>query len=113
MKFLIDAQLPPVLARVMKREGYEVAHVFELEMVSADDIDIKEYALKNDSVIISKDEDFATYAMDPESKVNVIWVRTGNCKNNTLISAIIRNLEAAKELIGSGSKLVEIAIEQH
>ena len=113
MKFLIDAQLPPVLARVMKREGYEVVHVVELEMLTADDIDIKAYALENDYVIISKDEDFATYAMDPENEVKVIWIRTGNCKNKTLISAVIRNLEAAQELIESGSKLVEIAIEQH
>ena len=97
----------------MKREGYDVLHVRELEMQEAEDPDIKEYALENGYVVISKDEDFATYAMDPESKVNVIWVRTGNCKNITLISAVIRNLEAAKGLIESGSKLVEIAIEQH
>lgn len=63
-------------------------------------------------MIISKDEDFATYAMDPENEVKGVWIRTGNCKNNTLISAVIGNLEAAQEPIESGSKLVEIVIEQ-
>ena len=97
----------------MTREGYEVVHVVELEMLSADDVDIKGYALEKDYVIISKDEDFSVYAMDPENALKVIWIRTGNCKNNTLISSVIKNLDAAQKLIGSGSKLVEIVIEEH
>ncbi|MGB0370635.1 MAG: hypothetical protein ACPGN3_04735 [Opitutales bacterium] len=43
---MIDAQLPPVLARVMKREGYDVVHVVELELLTADDVDIKRMRLR-------------------------------------------------------------------
>ena len=58
MKFLLDAHLPPVLARVMAREGYEVTHVAELGMKGAADPDIWQYALSHGYFVVSKDEDF-------------------------------------------------------
>ena len=84
MKFLIDAQLPPVLPRVMEREGFDAVHTKDLDLAPSEDHEIRDYALANDYVVISKDDDFTAYASEPHN-LKVIWVRTGNCKNKLLI----------------------------
>lgn len=111
VKFLLDAHLPPVLARVMAREGYEVVHLFDLNMNAAADLDIWKYAGENDYVVISKDEDFIRWQADVRNGPRFIWVRTGNCKNKELINIIIGNLPAVIELLDSGSAMVEVLRE--
>ena len=58
MNFLVDAQLPPALARWITRQGHQATHVFEIGLQTADDPVIWERARSDDTVIISKDEDF-------------------------------------------------------
>ncbi|HEV3210129.1 MAG TPA: DUF5615 family PIN-like protein [Chthoniobacterales bacterium] len=48
MKFVVDAQLPPALARLLREAGCE-----------ANDAEIWRYALQQQAAIITKDEDFA------------------------------------------------------
>jgi predicted nuclease of predicted toxin-antitoxin system len=48
VKFLIDAQLPPVLQRVMNREGFEAVHAKDLDLAPSEDHEIRDYALAND-----------------------------------------------------------------
>lgn len=108
MKFLLDAHLPPVLARVMTREGFEVVHVAELEMNGVADPDIWNYAQEKHYVVISKDEDFLRYRRNDDDEPRFIWVRTGNCKNRELIDTLIQHLPTAIKLLESGSPIVEI-----
>ncbi|MEM8868195.1 MAG: DUF5615 family PIN-like protein [Verrucomicrobiota bacterium] len=110
MKFLIDAQLPPVLQLVMSREGYEVIHANDLSLTPSEDHEIRDYALANDFMVISKDDDFTAYAQEPHN-LKVIWVRTGNCKNKLLIDVLLAYLPACIELIEAGNSLVEISFE--
>ncbi|MGH7341852.1 MAG: DUF5615 family PIN-like protein [Candidatus Rokuibacteriota bacterium] len=37
MRFLVDAQLPPALARWLTSHGHEAEHVFDCDLTSADD----------------------------------------------------------------------------
>jgi predicted nuclease of predicted toxin-antitoxin system len=37
VRFLVDAQLPPALARVLSEKGHEAEHVADLGLVSATD----------------------------------------------------------------------------
>jgi len=59
MRFLVDAQLPPALARWLTAKGHEAAHVGDLGMRAASDAAIWDYALASSSAIVTKDEDFA------------------------------------------------------
>ena len=59
MRFLIDAQLPPALARWLEQAGHEAKHVEEVGLREAEDAPIWRYALANQAVILTKDEDFA------------------------------------------------------
>jgi hypothetical protein len=40
MRFLVDAQLPPMLVRWLRERGHEAEHVTEIGMVGASDRDI-------------------------------------------------------------------------
>ena len=58
MKFLVDAQLPPSLARFLEDEGYEARAVREVGLRESDDGAIWEFAMKGEWIIVTKDEDF-------------------------------------------------------
>lgn len=59
MRFLVDAQLPPALARRLESLGHRAEHVADQRMASASDNTIREYAAGVGAVIVTKDEDFA------------------------------------------------------
>jgi hypothetical protein len=58
LNFLVDAQLPPALARWISGRGHEAIHVFDIALLKATDPDIWEHARQQNAVIICKDEDF-------------------------------------------------------
>ena len=59
MRFIVDAQLPPALARWLVDQGQEASHVGDLGMQAASDRTIWDHALQEGVAIITKDEDFA------------------------------------------------------
>jgi len=109
MGFLIDAQLPPALARWLEGQGFQAEHVAEAERLHAPDLEIGKYAVENGAALITKDEDFAvwrnaTSGADPA----VIWVRIGNSRKADLL----RRMEAAWlrviAAIEQGEHLIEL-----
>jgi uncharacterized protein with PIN domain len=58
MRFVIDAQLPPALARLLAAHGHQAEHVADSGLRDADDSPIWGYALQQQAIIITKDEDF-------------------------------------------------------
>jgi predicted nuclease of predicted toxin-antitoxin system len=46
MRFLVDAQLPIGLARMLEEHGYESKHVADLNMMETSDQNIWKWALK-------------------------------------------------------------------
>ncbi|MEI8163401.1 MAG: DUF5615 family PIN-like protein [Betaproteobacteria bacterium] len=59
MRFVVDAQLPPALAKYLGAQGHQSEHGFDLDMAGADDPAIWNYAITMGAAIITKDEDFA------------------------------------------------------
>ena len=55
MRFLVDAQLPPALARALSERGHLAEHVADVGLISAADAEILRYAIKHDAVLITKD----------------------------------------------------------
>ena len=56
MEFLVDAQLPPALARLLAGKGPE--HVADRQLEAASGAAIWDFALRASAAIITKDEDF-------------------------------------------------------
>ena len=52
MRFLIDAQLPPALAGLLRDHGHTAEHVTEIGPADAPDRDLWRYALEHGAVIV-------------------------------------------------------------
>lgn len=59
MRFLIDAQLPPLLCEFFVERGHDASHVFESFEHDAADAIIFERARTISAIVITKNEDFA------------------------------------------------------
>ena len=58
MKFLIDANLSPALARWLVSEGHDASHLNDLGLAATFDREIWQRARDIDACIVTKDEDF-------------------------------------------------------
>src|SRR5438034_8558772 len=59
MRFLVDAQLPPDLARWLAAQGHEAEHVSDCSLARAANPAVWDYAASVDGIIVTKDEEFA------------------------------------------------------
>ena len=59
MRFLVDAQLPPALARWLVAAGHETEHVSDCGLSAASESAIWRLADQIGAIIVTKDEDFA------------------------------------------------------
>jgi len=64
LRFVVDAQLPPVLARWFETQGYQASHLLALDLNDASDRAIWRYAQSVGAVIVSKDADFAQLSIN-------------------------------------------------
>jgi len=63
VRFLVDAQLPPALARRIEALGHAAEHVADCGLATAPDPEIRAYAASTGATIITKDEDFAVWRL--------------------------------------------------
>lgn len=105
MRFLLDQNLPIVLAHWLLERGYPCEHVRLLGLAEAADGAILARALATQAVLVSKDADFAATRIDA---LQLVWVRIGNTTNDRLLAewtAAWPHLHAA---LSSGERVVEL-----
>ena len=108
MNFLVDAQLPPALARWIVSQGHQAAHVFDIGLQTADDPVIWKRARNENVVIISKDEDFVDHWLLSAEPVQLVWIRKGNCSNRALLGWLEPLWLDAVKRLEQGEKLIEL-----
>ncbi|MGE5324714.1 MAG: DUF5615 family PIN-like protein [Actinomycetota bacterium] len=108
MKFIVDNQLPAALSEYLRKRGFESQHVSDIALDRATDREICHYAIANDSIIISKDQDFLYLAGQPQMGIRLIWVRLGNCRTSALLQAFERLLPEIETALNAGDQIVEI-----
>ncbi len=108
MNFLVDAQLPPALAWWIAEQGHRARHVFDLGLNTADDPLIWDRAEKDDSVVVSKDEDFVDRWLMADRPVALVWIRKGNCSNRALLAWLEPLWPDTLMRLEQGEKLVEL-----
>jgi predicted nuclease of predicted toxin-antitoxin system len=108
VKFLIDAQLPPALARWLGEAGHEAVHVHEIGFLAARDGAIWMHALESDAIVVTKDEDFATRAAQADTVPIIVWLRVGNTSNRALRAWIEARLPGIVGLAAQGHRLIEV-----
>ena len=107
MKFLVDAQLPPALARWLVERGHEAAHVADHALSAADDITIWRHACAEGYILISKDDDFVLLR-SREPKTKLVWVTMGNCSKANLLARFTVALPELLAALQGGEALVEL-----
>ena len=108
MKFLVANQLPAALARFLASRGVDCQHVLDINLADASDAEIWKYASRNDSVVISKDEDFLYLANAPSAKARFIWIRLGNCRTKALLGAIEILWPKIEAGLKAGDRIIEV-----
>ena len=108
MRFLVDAQLPPALARMLAAKGFEAEHVYDVELGEAEDNRIWAYAKHANATIITKDEDFIVLASFDPNGPPIVWVRLGNTTKQALLVWFEPLLPTIVSSLEEGNKLVEL-----
>jgi predicted nuclease of predicted toxin-antitoxin system len=108
VKFLIDAQLPPALARWLQDAGHKAQHVQDVGLREATDVAIWTHALNTEAIIVTKDEDFAARSAREATGPVIVWLRAGNTTNVVLRGWIELRLSSVLQLVGDGHRLIEV-----
>jgi predicted nuclease of predicted toxin-antitoxin system len=107
MKLLFDANLSPELARLLNDIFPGSRHVLDFGNLTADDIDIWNFAVTEQFIIVTKDSDFNELNQRFSGGPKVVWIRRGNCPTSA-IEHILRSHE--KEIIALGHAKDDIVL---
>ena|SRR5690606_26779408 len=111
MKFLIDAQLPPSLAQLLKARGHDAVHTIDLpEKNLTSDAVINKITVREQRILISKDSDFYHSFIIKREPFKVLIVRVGNMKREKVNQLIVENLDVLLKYFEAGH-MVEITSE--
>jgi predicted nuclease of predicted toxin-antitoxin system len=108
LRFPVDAQLPPALARRIAALGHEAQHVADCGLADAPDDAIWKHAAGVGAVIITKDEDFAVRRV-LQAGPAVVWLRIGNTRRHALPARLEAEWPAIVRALAQGETLVEVA----
>ena len=111
MRFLIDAQLPPALARFIESQGLESRAVREVGLREAEDEVIWTFAASEQWVVITKDEDFVERVLARQSGPQIVWLRLGNCTNRVLLALLQPIFADVLRELETGSRIVEVRLK--
>lgn len=113
MKYIIDAQLPRSLAKWMVENDYEAVHTLDLpDKNNTSDSEIIRIASLDDvSIVVSKDKDFPEQRIIRGLPKKLLWVTTGNIKNNQLLKIFESEFEKINSLFEEGFLFVELSNE--
>lgn len=107
LHFIVDTQLPPVLATYLRRKGFDATHTTNYPSVQfLSDAEIRSIALEESRIIITKDEDFSDYYWVKGSPPRVLQLTLGNIRNNDLIDLLERNLPQIVNFFEQGAGFV-------
>lgn len=65
MKFFLDVNIPYSTLEVFKELKFECVHARDVELSRAGDTEIMKYAIKTNSVLVTKDLEFANISVFP------------------------------------------------
>jgi predicted nuclease of predicted toxin-antitoxin system len=95
VRFLVDAQLPTRLARLLNDAGHDALHTSHLPKGNrSTDAQVTERADRENRVIVTKDRDFRDAHLLTGSPRRLLIVATGNITNVALLALVQSHLDA-------------------
>ena len=95
MKFIVDNQLPPSLSRSLADAGHDSVQVAMVGLDASSDETLWAWALREDRIVVSKDEDLFFLANRGGDRGRLLWVRIGNCRRERLHDAVTETAGSA------------------
>jgi predicted nuclease of predicted toxin-antitoxin system len=101
MKFLVDAQLPLLLATWIREKGFDVIHTDDLPLKDeTGDNEIRMIADRQERIVITKDADFYDSYILRQSPNRLLLISTGNIKNRQLLDLFRKNFQQIVGIFG-------------
>lgn len=99
MKFLVDAQLPLSLARLLQSAGYDTIHTKDLPQQNAtSDAEINAISIQQSRIVVTKDRDFFDSFLIRQEPYKLLIVTTGNITNTELEVLFLKNIQQLAQL---------------
>ena len=99
MTYLVDAQLPYLLAEVLRQRGYDVVHTDDLpDKDGTSDTFIRQVATRENRIVITKDSDFQDSYLLFKQPPRLLLLTTGNIRNRKLLDLFRQTIESIDEL---------------
>ena len=108
MQFLVDAQLPPALARRLTALGHQAEHVADCGLAQASDAAIWDHAMSIGAILVTKDEDFSQRKVLDSAGPKIVWIRLANTRRRELLVWFEAVLSRLLQALERGETLVEI-----
>ena len=107
MKFLLDENIPPSLAKLLQNEGYEARHVKTVGLGETLDMKIVEFTEQTGEIILTHDLDFGgLMALSGKIKPSIILFRFQPVTINDYIITLHQYLSLLKPDLESGAFVV-------
>ncbi len=108
LRFIVDAQLPPALAKALRDAGHDAEHVEDVGLRHAKDPPIWAYARDHQCILVTKDEDFVERYRRLDDGPTLLWLRIGNSSRHALLAWFLPLLPQLLERIEAGDKFIEV-----
>ena len=100
MKLLLDENLSRRIIPSLQNTYPNSSHVALLQLQEATDLEIWEYAKKENYTIVTQDADFHEYSVLLDGPPLVIWLRCGNQPKNIILEKLLAyqpNIQEAEQ----------------
>ncbi|MBO0929834.1 DUF5615 family PIN-like protein [Fibrella aquatilis] len=113
VKFIIDTQLPPMLATYFRWKGSDAIHTTHFpDGHLLQDAEIGRIALTEDRIIVTKDSDFPDSFFLKGPPPRVLYLRLGNMRNRDLTAFLETRWDTIQELINQNAGMIVLSREQ-
>ncbi|MCY7330409.1 MAG: DUF5615 family PIN-like protein [Saprospiraceae bacterium] len=107
LNFIIDTHLPPNLASWLTDRGFDATHPYFLppgERMT--DVEIRQVAIMEGRIIVTKDSDFFEYYLLKGVPPNVLLLEFGNIRNKLLFAQFESHLPLIVQEFEQGAELL-------